>query len=186
MPRFSRNPPRYMWPDDRQRPLWSRDQRNIDEARQRLEEDYAAGAPRDLGGYLRWSAARLAREGHSSGTTYQSLHEVERVFGAFSSSMPASDVLKPAGVALLDGDRVFYLQKLQGSTIVDRAWAVIPKGIPVDPREQNVFAARLGKKLFSALIAKSKVHYSVPHLHDHRLYVLLPQSAHVVIPNAPK
>lgn len=275
-----------MWPDDHQRPLSSRDQQNRDEARRRLEEDYAAGAPRDLGGYLRWSAARHAREegdsvsGHSkgrvfrvgdfirsripmrglevwrvlktfgtdspyvlaldvtgakrhppgaermlrieeyqlerkpeawlrgygleffpslapktspstrrglnSGTTYQSLHEVERIFGAYSTRLDAASVLKPAGVTLIDGGRVFYLQKVNGATIVDRAWAVMPATgtVPIEQNKQDVFAAKLGKKLFTALIGKRNVHYTVPHLHDHRLYILLPHHAHVVIPRA--
>lgn len=115
-------------------------------------------------------------------SVYESRYYVEREVGALAQMRSAEEFLKPAGLALLAEPVVYYLEKVQGSTIVDRAWAVIPKGIPVDPREQNVFAARLGKKLFSALIAKSKVHYSVPHLHDRRLYVLLPDSAHVVIP----
>lgn len=124
--------------------------------------------------------------GRSSGVVYQSLQQVENEVGTMASSIPGPGVLKPAGLSLIDGDRVFYLQKLQGATIVDRAWAVMPASgsVPYGLHKQDAFAERLGRKLFTALIGKRNVHYTVPHLHDHRLYVLLPHHAHVVVPAA--
>lgn len=114
-----------------------------------------------------------------------SLHEVERHVGAHAERFSAARVLKPAGLALLeDPPAIYYLAKRQASTLVDRAWAVTPKNIPTNPLAREAFAAKVGKKLFVALIGKRNVDSSTPHLHDHRLYVLLPGHAHLVTPSS--